>query len=211
MLERYLNDLAEEESAILKAVRDYTLKTIPEANMMITPPQGQFLQLMIQWGKVKNILEIGTFTGYSSIAMASVLPKDGKLIALDAHPEWTTIAKNFWKQAGLDDKIELKLARAHLSLEVMLQERPLPAFDLIFVDADKHRYNYYYEIGLKLLSPGGMMIFDNVLWHGNVFDKENQDITTEKIREFNRHVKNDKRVMSLILPLGDGMLVIQKL
>ena len=154
----YATNISREEPFLLRALREETL-TLPEAIMMITPLQGRFLEFLIQWGQVKRILEIGTFTGYSALSMALALPSDGQVITLDKNEEWAQIARRYWEMAGVTHKIHLHLGFAHKTLETLEG-----LFDMVFVDADKQRYPVYYEMCLKLLRPGGLLVFDNTLW-----------------------------------------------
>lgn len=161
----YLTTISREEAVILHQLREET-QTLPEAEMMITSLQGQFLEFLIRWGKVTRVLEVGTFTGYSSLAMAMAmamamalaLPERGKLITLDKHEGWTQIAQKYWKIAGVASKIELCMGLAHETLETLSGP-----FDMIFIDADKLRYEIYYNFVVKLLRPGGLIVFDNTL------------------------------------------------
>ena len=171
--------------------------------MQVDPSQCYFLHLIIKISNIKNVLEIGTFTGLSSLSISLALPSDGKLIALDKNEETNKIAMNFFKKANQDHKIQTIIKPALESLEELKNNK----FDMVFIDADKMNYKEYYEKSLKLTNKGGLIIIDNVLWHGEVADENNIDKYTLNIREFNTHVANDKRVEQIIIPLGDGMTV----
>jgi len=171
--------------------------------MQVDPSQCHFLRLIIKITNIKNVLEIGTFTGLSALSIALALPDDGKLIALDKNNETNKIAINFFKKANLEHKIQTIIKPAFDSLEELKNKK----FDMIFIDADKMSYKEYYDKSLKLMNKGGLIIVDNVLWHGEVADENNLDKFTVSIKEFNEYVANDKRVEQIIVPLGDGMTV----
>ena len=176
--------------------------------MQISEVQGHFLQLIIKINNVKNCLEIGTFTGFSSLTMALALPNGGKIITLAHDEKIAQVAKNFFKKGNLDNKIETVIAPALKTLEKLSQMGK--KFDLIFIDADKGNYKNYYELCLNLINEKALIIFDNVLWHGDVFKKNVTDKQTSVMREFNKHIKNDNRVEKVILPLGDGLTICRK-
>jgi predicted O-methyltransferase YrrM len=163
--------------------------------------------LIIKISNIKNALEIGTFTGLSTLSISLALPDDGKLIALDKNEETNRVALNFFKKANQDHKIKTIVKPALKSLDELKNNK----FDMVFIDADKMNYKEYYERSLKLINKNGLIIIDNVLWHGEVADEENLDKYTVNIREFNKHVSNDKRVEQIIIPLGDGMTVCRVL
>jgi len=175
--------------------------------MQVAQSQCHFLHLIIKISNIKNVLEIGTFTGLSALSIALALPDDGKLIALDKNEETSKVALDFFKKANLDDKIQTMINPALDSLDELKNNK----FDMVFIDADKMNYKEYYERSLKLLDKGGLIIVDNVLWHGEVADVDNFDKYTINIREFNSYVLNDKRVEQIIVPLGDGMTVCRVL
>ena len=175
--------------------------------MQVDPTQCHFLHLIIKISNIKNVLEIGTFTGLSALSISLALPKDGKLMALDKNDETNKIALNFFKKANQDHKIETIIKPALETLEKLKNKK----FDMIFIDADKMNYKQYYEKSLGLINQGGLIIIDNVLWHGEVVDKKNKNILTLNIREFNEYVSKDKRVEQIIIPLGDGMTVCRVL
>jgi len=177
--------------------------------LQISEVQGQFLQLMIKINNVKNCLEIGTFTGFSTLTMALALPNGGKITTLDHDEKIVHIAKNFFKKGNLDNKIETVISPALETLRKFLEEEK--KFDLIFIDADKGNYKNYYELSLNLINEKALIIFDNVLWHGDVFKKTVTDNQTNIMREFNKYIKNDNRVEKVILPLGDGLTICRKI
>ena len=176
--------------------------------MQISETQGHFLQLIIKITNSKKCLEIGTFTGFSSLTMALALPKEGKIITLDHDDEIIKVAKSFFKKSKLEKTIIPIVGTALESLKQMLKNKEI--FDLIFIDADKGNYIKYFDISLDLVKKGGVILVDNVFWHGDVYNKNKNDKKTNTIREFNLHVKNDKRVEKFILPLGDGLTICKK-
>jgi len=177
--------------------------------MQISEVQGHFLQLIIKINNVKNCLEIGTFTGFSSLTMALALPNGGKITTLDHDKKIAQVANAFFKKGNLDNKIETVIAPALETLKKLSQEGK--KFDLIFIDADKGNYKNYYELCLNLINEKALIIFDNVLWHGDVSKKNVTDKQTNLMREFNKYIKNDNRVEKVILPLGDGLTICRKL
>ena len=177
--------------------------------MQISEVQGHFLQLIIKINNVKNCLEIGTFTGFSSLTMALALPNGGKLTTLDHDKKIVHVAKDFFKKGNLDNKIEIVISPALETLKRFSQEGK--KFDLIFIDADKGNYKNYYELSLNLINEKALIIFDNVLWHGEVFKKNVTDEQTIIMREFNKYIKDDNRVEKIILPLGDGLTICRKI
>ena len=177
--------------------------------MQISETQGHFLQLIIKINNVKNCLEIGTFTGFSAFTMALALPKEGKITTLDHDEKMAHVAKNFFKKGNLDNKIETVISPALETLEKFLQKGK--KFDLIFIDADKSNYRNYYELSLNLINKEALIIFDNVLWHGDVFKNIVTDKQTNIMRDFNKYIKNDRRIEKFILPLGDGLTICRKI
>ena len=177
--------------------------------MQISETQAHLLQLIIMISNAKNCLEIGTFTGFSSLSMALALPNNGQITTLDHDNKIVEVAKKFFKKAELDKKILTIVAPALDSLKKLAKNNKL--FDLIFIDADKDNYINYFNLSLDLIKKGGIIIIDNVFWHGDVYDKTNNDKKTNIIRKFNLYVKNDKRVEKFILPLGDGLTICKKL
>ena len=175
--------------------------------MQVATSQCHFLHLIIKTSNIKNVLEIGTFTGLSALSIALALPDDGKLTALDKDEETNKIAVSFFKKANLDNKIQTIVKPALDSLDELKNQK----FDMVFIDADKMNYKEYYKRSLKLLNKDGLIIVDNVLWHGEVAEEDNLDKFTVNIRDFNIYVANDKRVEQIIVPLGDGMTVCRVL
>ena len=206
-LQNYINDFSLKLNPVQQEIINYN-KTLGEIKrMQVDPTQCHFLHLIIKITNIKNVLEIGTFTGLSALSISLALPKDGKLIALDKNDETNKIALNFFKKANQDHKIETIIKPALETLEELKNKK----FDMIFIDADKMNYKQYYEKSLGLINQGGLIIIDNVLWHGEVVDEKNKDILTLNIREFNEYVSKDKRVEQIIIPLGDGMTVCRVL
>ena len=206
-LENYIKDFSFKLNPIQQEIIDYN-KTLGEIKrMQIDPTQCHFLHLIIKVANIKNVLEIGTFTGLSALTISLALPNDGKLIALDKNEETNKVAVDFFKKAKQDHKIQTIIKPAIDSLDELKNEK----FDMVFIDADKMNYKSYYENSLQLIKKGGLIIIDNVLWHGEVVDEKNNDKFTENMREFNNFVSEDKRVEQIIFPLGDGMTVCRVL
>ena len=206
-LQNYINDFGLNLHPIQEEIIDYN-KTLGDIKrMQIDPTQCYFLQLIIKISNIKNVLEIGTFTGLSALTISLALPDDGKLIALDKNEETNKIASDFFKKANQDHKIQTIIKPALETLEDLKNKK----FDMVFIDADKMNYKQYYEKSLKLLNQGGLIIIDNVLWYGEVADEKNNDKFTINIREFNKFISEDKRVEQIIIPLGDGMTVCRVL
>ncbi len=205
----YLCDVSLHESEVMTALRKETAE-LEMAVMQIAPEQGQFMTLLVQLLGVRNAIEIGTFTGYSALAIAMGLPDDGCLLACDVSQEWTAIGRKYWQRAGQAHKINLRLAPALETLNALLADGKAGEFDFAFIDADKENYRNYYERCLQLLRPGGLIVVDNVLWGGSVADSENKKPDTCAIREFNLFVKSDARVDISMIPMGDGLSLIRK-
>lgn len=208
-LYQYLLEHSLREPAVLERLRVETQR-LERASMQISPEQGQFLALLVRLVGARHCLEIGTFTGYSSTAVALALPPDGRLLCLDVNEEWTARARRAWSDAGVADKVELRLAPALDSLDALNEEGASGRFDFAFIDADKGNYGRYYEAVLELLRPGGLVAVDNTLWGGRVADPEADDADTRAIREFNDRVHGDARVDAVLLPLGDGLTLARK-
>jgi len=202
-LKKYIDNFSLKLNPIQQEIIDHNNTLGDVKRMQVATSQCHFLQLIIKISNIKNVLEIGTFTGLSTLSIALALPDDGKLIALDKNNETNKVALNFFKKANQDHKIKTIIKPALESLEELKNNK----FDMVFIDADKMNYKRYYEITLKLLNKGGLIIVDNVLWHGEVIDENNFNKITLNIKEFNEYVANDKRVEQIILPLGDGMTV----
>ena len=205
----YLLDVSLRESDLLQELRERT-RRMPEASMQIAPEQGQFMTLLARLLGARQALEIGVFTGYSALCVASALPADGRLIACDISPEYTRIAREYWARAGVADRIDLRLAPASETLATLLAEGAAGSFDLAFIDADKTGYAGYYEQCLALLRPGGLIVVDNVLWNGRVLDAATADEDTRAIRAFNRRIHKDVRVDLSLVPIGDGLTLLRK-
>ena len=206
-LQNYINDFGLRLNPVQQEIIDHNNKLGDIKRMQIDPSQCHFLHLIIKISNIKNVLEIGTFTGLSALSISLALPEDGKLIALDKNEETNKIALNFFKKANQDHKIKTIIKPALESMDELKNNK----FDMVFIDADKMNYKEYYEKSLKLVNKGGLIIIDNVLWYGEVADNENMDKFTVNIREFNDYVLNDKRVEQIIVPLGDGMTVCRVL
>ena len=206
-LEKYIKNFSLKLNPIQQEIIDYNNTLGDVKRMQVATSQCHFLHLIIKTSNIRNVLEIGTFTGLSALSIALALPENGKLIALDKNEETNKIAVSFFKKANLDNKIKTIVKPAIDSLEELKNNK----FDMVFIDADKMNYKEYYERSLKLLDKGGLIIVDNVLWHGEVADEDNLDKFTVNIRDFNTYVANDKRVEQIIVPLGDGMTVCRVL
>lgn len=205
----YLLSVSSREPEVLRHLRAETA-SYPEANMQIAPEQGQLMTFLVRLLGVKKAIEIGVFTGYSSLCVALGLPPDGQLIACDVNPQWTSVAERYWRQAGIAGKIDLRLAPAVETLQQLLAGGAAGTFDYAFIDADKESYIDYYELSLLLLRPGGLILVDNVLWGGRVADPGAQDQATEAIRRFNLHLKEDARVDLSMIPVADGLTLARK-
>ncbi len=209
-LHRYLLDVSLRESDVQRRLREETMQ-VRLAIMQITPEQGQFMQLLVHLTGAKRCLEIGTYTGYSALSVALALPSEGKLICCDINEEWTAIARRYWAQAGVSDKIDLRLAPALDTIGQLLAQGAAGTFDFVFIDADKGNYDNYYERALKLLRGGGLIAIDNTLWFGHPADPSDMSADTVAIRSLNLKIKNDTRVRISMLPLGDGLTLAQKI
>ncbi len=208
-LHDYILDNSLKELPILAELRQET-EHHKQARMQISPDQGQLIALLIRLMSARRVLEIGVFTGYSSLTMALALPTDGVLVACDISEEYTAIAKRYWRQAGVQSKIDLRIAPALETLDSLLESGQAETFDFAFVDADKANYANYYDRALKLLRPGGLMAIDNVLWSGRVADIQSTDKIVQTMRIFNQKVARDNRVQVSLLPLGDGITLALK-
>jgi caffeoyl-CoA O-methyltransferase len=208
-LQEYLLRHTLREPEVLTRLREETAR-LPGAQMQISPEQGQLMRLLVQLMGARRTIEIGVFTGYSSISVALALPAGGRLIACDVNEEWTTIARRYWAMAKVMDKIELRLAPALQTLDGLLAAGEAGGFDFCFIDADKERSDDYYERCLELLRPGGLVAVDNALWEGSVADPSNQSESTVAIRALNAKVLADERVSMSLVPIGDGVLLAHK-
>ena len=206
-LEKYIIDHSDDLTEIQKEILDYNSSLGEQKKLQISISQAQFLQTLIKISNIKKVLEIGSFTGFSALSMALALPKEGSLISLDKNPEFSKIAKTFYTKAN-ENKIKQIVKPALESLKIL--ENSKQKFDLIFIDADKENYLNYYEKCIKMIDQNGLIIVDNVLWHGEVADKSKNDKFTKIIRDFNNHIKNDERVKKNIIPIGDGLTICIK-
>ena len=205
----YYLDVAFRESDIHRRLRVETAK-LENAQMQISPEQGQLMTILVSAMGAKTALEIGTFTGYSALCIALGLPEGGRLIALDIDEEWPSFGRRYWAEAGVADKIEFWPGDAHESLRQLMHLGMDGDFDFIFIDADKRSLDEYYEESLRLLRPGGIIGVDNTLWKGRVADPEVTDEDTKAIRGFNAKVIDDARVLVSLVPIGDGLTLLQK-
>jgi caffeoyl-CoA O-methyltransferase len=208
-LHEYLVEVSLRENPILQALRAETL-TLPGGQMILSAEQGQLLALLVKMINAKNIIDIGTFTGYSALSMALALPADGRIITCDIDNKITAIAQSYFEKASVSEKIELRLAPALVTLDILMIENKINSFDLVFIDADKQNYINYYEKSLSLLRSGGLIVIDNVLWKGRVIDLADQSKVTLAIRKFNQSLAQDNRIDLSIIPLGDGMTIARK-
>jgi predicted O-methyltransferase YrrM len=198
----YVRRVGVREHPVLARLREETAP-MPMSQMQIGPDQGAFMGLLVRLIGARQVLEIGTFTGYSSTAMALALPADGRIVCCDVSREWTDVARRYWADAGLADRIELRLGPAADTLEALIEEGA--TFDFAFIDADKSGYDTYYERCLSLVRSGGLITIDNVLWSGRVADASVDDPDTTAIRALNEKIAADERVDAVILPIGDGL------
>lgn len=210
LLRDYLLDVSVKESEILYSLRKETDK-LEFSQMQISPEQGSFMAFLVRLINGKNTLDIGVFTGYSSLSIAMVIPDNGCVTACDINTEWTDIAKRYWKLADVEKKIDLKIAPALETLDKLISEGLENSYDFSFIDADKINYQHYYEKSLVLVRSGGLIAIDNVLWDGKILDNKSKDQDTEAIRKFNNTLYQDKRVSITMIPIGDGLTLAQKL
>jgi caffeoyl-CoA O-methyltransferase len=208
-LHEYLTSVSVREPAVLKKLREETAAH-PMGGMQIPPEHGQFLALLIQLMGARRTLEVGVFTGYSSLAVALALPNDGRILACDVSEEYTSIARRYWKDAGVDHMIDLRLRPALETLQELISQRQHNRFDFAFIDADKANYEGYYEYALELVRPGGLIAIDNVLWDGKVIDPNVNDADTLAIRALNKKLLGDSRINLSMLPVSDGLTLCYK-
>lgn len=208
-LHDYLRKVSLREPKVLKRLRVETQK-MPRGRLQITPEQGQFMALLVELIGAKRCFEIGTFTGYSACAVALALPPNGKLIACDISQDYTAVARRYWREAGVDKKVDLRIAPAIQTLDTLLKNNQAGKFDFGFIDADKPNYDGYYERSLKLLRKGGLLLIDNVLWGGSVIDKSDRDLSTRCVRALNKKIHGDKRVSISMIAIGDGLTLARK-
>jgi caffeoyl-CoA O-methyltransferase len=205
----YLLSVSLREPDLLLKLREETAAD-PAANMQISPEQGQFMGLLARLMGARRCLEIGVFTGYSSLAIALALPEDGRIVACDISEKWTSVARRYWAAAGVAHKIDLRLATAMETLDRLLADGEAGTFDFAFIDADKENYVGYYERALQLLRSGGLVVADNTLWSGRVADPENAEADTVALRHFNELLHGDSRVDLSLVPIGDGLSLARK-
>ncbi|MGH8355427.1 MAG: O-methyltransferase [Pseudomonas sp.] len=208
-LYQYLLDVSLRETPLLRRLREETAQ-LPVANWQIAPEQGQFMALLVKLTGAKRLLEIGTFTGYSALCMAGAMPEDGRLTCCDIDEQYTAIARRYWQEAGLERRIELRLAPALETLAELERTGQGGRFDLVFIDADKANYPAYLEHALELLRPGGLILFDNTLWSGRVLEANPDSADTRAIQALNLALKDDPRLDLSLLPLGDGLSLCRK-
>lgn len=208
-LAAYARKVSLREPSVLAGLREETA-ALEEANMQVGPEQGQFMALLVELLGVERVLEVGTFTGYSALAMALALPPEGRIVTCDVSDEWTAIARRYWDEAGVSDRIELRLGPALATLDGLLAEGLAGRFDFAFIDADKPSYERYFERALVLVRPGGLIAVDNVLWDGAVADPEAADPDTLAIRAFNEKLRVDDRVTLSLVPIGDGLTLARR-
>ena len=208
-IEQYVDDFVRVETEVQQRLRAET-SVLPKAGMQIGADQGAFMALLVRLIGARRALEIGTFTGYSAMAVAAALPPGGRLITCDVSEEWTAIARRYWREAGLSDTIELRLGDARGTLAALRIEAGDSSFDFAFIDADKPGYDAYYEACLHLVRPGGLILIDNVLWSGKVADPEILDPDTVALRALNAKIREDARVEASLVAIGDGVMVVRK-
>jgi len=206
---QYLCDHSLREDPILKDLRDHTYD-MEERAMQIAPEQGQFMQMLVKLIGAKNTIEVGVFTGYSSLAIALALPEDGRIVACDVNPQYTSVAEKFWVSAGVREKIDLRIGPAKDTLLELINAGLTGTFDFAFIDADKINYDHYYELCLQLIRPGGLITVDNVLWGGAVSDDTINDVDTNSIRALNDKLHQDERIDLSLVPVGDGLTLAMK-
>jgi predicted O-methyltransferase YrrM len=205
----YMRSVTLREPALLRRLREETAHD-PRSSCQISAEQGQFMALLMHLIRARRTIEIGVYTGYSSLVVAQALPDDGRMIACDISDEWTSIARRYWREAGVEQKIDLRLAPALVTLDGLIASGQANQFDFVFIDADKPNYGNYYERALVLLRPGGLIGVDNVLWYGRVIDSSCDDPDTRAIRVFNQQLKDDDRVWLSMLPVRDGLTLACK-
>lgn len=208
-LAAYLRNTGQRDTDVLKALREETAK-LPMGLMQISQEQGAFMSNLMRMINARKTIEVGTFTGYSALVVASALPEDGRVIACDVSDEWTRLGRKYWEQAGVASKIDLILRPATETMDDLIERGEAGTFDFAFIDADKSNYDNYYERALVLLRKGGVVAIDNVLWSGAVVDDSRQDDDTRAIRALNQKIHDDERVDVNMLPIGDGLTLAVK-
>lgn len=207
-LTAYVREVGLREPEVLTRLREETA-SLPEHQMQVAPEQGALLAMLARLVGARRCLEVGTFTGYSSLCVALALPDDGRLLCCDVSEEWTSIARRYWAEAGVADKVELEVGPAAETLDGLLADGEEATYDFAFVDADKPGYDGYYERLLRLVRPGGLIAFDNVLWGGKVADRTVEDDNTVALRALNAKIAADDRVTMVLLPIADGVTLVQ--
>lgn len=208
-LHTYMLNVSLREDEILQQLKEHTLN-MPNSGMLLAPEQGQFLSFLLKLMNAKRTLEVGVFTGYSTLWTALALPADGQIVACDVNADWTAIGRKHWEAAGVSHKIDLRLAPATETLTTLLESGQAGRFDFAFIDADKTNYSRYYSLCMQLLRPGGLIAFDNVLWDGNIINPAQVDADTISLREINQMVHADPAVDVSLVPIGDGLLLARK-
>ncbi len=208
-LYEYMLSASLRQPEILQRLREETSRD-PMAEMQISPEQGQLMSMLVRLMGATRTLEVGVFTGYSSLCVALALPRNGKLVACDISQKWTDVARRYWQEAGVDSIVELHLGPALQTLDRLFEEEQEGTFDFFFIDADKGNYDGYYERGLSLLRSGGQIAIDNVFWDGRVADRRARDKETRAIRNLNKKIQRDERVDVSIVPIGDGLTLARK-
>jgi predicted O-methyltransferase YrrM len=208
-IEKYVLELTPRETPTAGRLREETA-ALPRGSMQIGPDQAAFMGILVRNLGARRALEIGTFTGYSAMAVASALPEDGRLVCCDVSEEWTSVARRYWREAGLEGKIELRLGPALETATAMLKDGAAGSFDFAFIDADKMSYDAYYEVCLKLVRPGGLIALDNMLWKGKVVDAANEDEETKALHALNLKIRDDARVEACLLTVGDGLMLARR-
>jgi predicted O-methyltransferase YrrM len=208
-LQRYIVEATLREQPAQQALRTAS-DALPDAGMRSSPEQVQLLALLIELMGARRVLEIGCFTGYGTLGMALALPRGGKIVTLDVNADWSAIGRRFWREAGVLDRIEMRLGLALESLDALLAEGAEGSFDLAYVDADKKSYDAYYERALRLVRPGGLIALDNVLWHGAVADSADTSRQAQALRALNGKIRDDDRVTMSLVPIGDGVMLARR-
>ena len=205
----YVVAVGAREPEALARLREETA-ALPQHGMQIAPEEGAFLAMLAELIGARRCIEVGTFTGYSSTAVALVLPEDGHLVCCDVSEEWTSVARKYWEASGVADKIDLRIAPAAETLERLLADGEESTYDFAFVDADKSGYDTYYERLLKLVRPGGLIAIDNTLWGGHVLDEDSEDEDTRAIQALNAKLATDERISLCLLPVADGVTLARR-
>jgi caffeoyl-CoA O-methyltransferase len=209
LVTRFIDERMSRETPVQQSLRTATRK-LPDSGMMSRPESDALLQLLVKLTGAKRVIEVGTFTGSGSLAMALALPEDGRIVACDVNADWTAIGRKHWDEAGVAHKVDLRLAPASDTIAALLKAGAAGTFDMAFVDADKTGYDAYYEGCLKLLRQGGLMVLDNMLWSGHVADPDVHDKDTDALRALNLKIKDDSRVDFCLLSADDGILLARK-